>query len=272
MDERMGSRFGRLAVPALVLVLGVVAAACGSGSSSTAAKAPAGAKENATYIGSAVCKDVKSGAVVACALDTIGPGGGYVFYDHGSQQSWGRFLEVAPWKWDPTSATPSKCVGGCGADTTSVLKPELNQTQDRQIRLSCEVPKSFATETSEALGTGAANTAKIIADPACQPSPTTALDNALALVTAYRGGGLSDWFLPSKDELVLLCNSPGRNYVGGFNADWYHSSTTLNTGDKSEKVSWLVDFGDCRADQKRWWWHDRIFDGTRFVRPIRAFS
>jgi len=54
MDERMGSRFGRLAVPALVLVLGVVAAACGSGSSSTAAKAPAGAKENATYIGSAV--------------------------------------------------------------------------------------------------------------------------------------------------------------------------------------------------------------------------
>jgi hypothetical protein len=265
MDKRMGSRFGRLAVPALVLVLGGVAAACGSGSSSTAAKAPAGAKENATYIGSAVCKDVKSGAVVGCALDTIGPGGGYVFYDHGSQQSWGRFLEVAPWTWNPDNGDRD-CAGGCGADTTSVLKPVLDKTQDgpASFKLICSAPDDLTTaaNTDEALGTGAANTAKLVADPACKSGIS---GSAVDRVTAYRGGGLSDWFLPSKEELYLLCSSPGRNYVGGFNANgWYVSSST----DSNDSV-WAVRLGGCARDTF-------LYDsnGTKYfsVRPIRAFS
>ena len=36
-----------------------------------------------------------------CAMGTKGQGGGIVFYDAGSSQSWGRYLEAAPagWSW-----------------------------------------------------------------------------------------------------------------------------------------------------------------------------
>ena len=36
------------------------------------------------------CKETGEG----CAVGMIGPGGGVVFYDAGSQQWWGRFLEA----------------------------------------------------------------------------------------------------------------------------------------------------------------------------------
>jgi hypothetical protein len=39
----------------------------------------------------------------------------------------------------------------------------------------------------------------------------------------YRGGGLSGWRIPTKDELNLLYRS--RQVLGGFRADFYWSST-----------------------------------------------
>jgi hypothetical protein len=282
MNKRRGSRFGRFGV--LVVVLGVLAAACGSGGDTSAAKAtvkaPAGAKENATsYTGTAVCRDVKSGATTGCAVNTVGPGGGLVFYDAGSQQSWGRFLEVAPWNWNPampTGVASWDCAGGCGADTTSVFKPQVNKTQDRKregndgyvlclLRTSPHLDLSTAANTGEGIGDGRANTASLLADPACQRDSNIA--NAVALVHAYRGGGLSDWYLPSKDELTTLCDSAGRNYVGGFNAnEWYASSSTVS----SDWTAWRVGFDNCGTDTERA--ATPNYASFYSVRPIRAFS
>ena len=60
--------------------------------------------------------------------------------------------------------------------------------------------------TGTAVGTGAANTQKIIAVQG-------RTYNYAALVCAnYSGGGYSDWFLPSKDELFLLYQQKNRGW------------------------------------------------------------
>ena len=107
------------------------------------------------------------GASATCAIGDTGPGGGVVFYDAGSEKAWGRYLESAPANWnkDPYWMWCDK--GEAGYDD--------------------------ALKTGTAIGTGAANTKLII--KACGK------DSAAGAASAYRGGGLSDWFLPSKREL-----------------------------------------------------------------------
>ena len=68
-----------------------------------------------------------------------------------------------------------------------------------------------------ALGTGAANTAKIVA---AQGTSTT---YAARLAHDYAGGGYTDWYLPSKDELNKLYLS--KDKLGGFAAATYWSSS-----------------------------------------------
>ena len=85
---------------------------------------------------------VRAGAVCVaggpCAIGDTGPGGGIVFYDAGSVQPWGRYLEAAPegWSgapWDPVALWCS---------ITDTL-----------------IPGAMGT----AIGTGAANTANMLA-------------------------------------------------------------------------------------------------------------
>jgi len=64
--------------------------------------------------------------------------------------------------------------------------------------------------TSSAIGTGLTNSNTIAA-------------GASATCRAFTGGGKSDWFLPSKDELNQLYLQ--KTTVGGFNTGEYWSST-----------------------------------------------
>jgi len=76
--------------------------------------------------------------------------------------------------------------------------------------------------TGEVLGTGLSNTNAIIAQAGAGNT------YAAGLARAYDGGGYDDWFLPSKDELSKLYSS--KVAVGGFQSEWYSSSTEDTSG------------------------------------------
>ena len=100
-------------------------------------------------------------------------------------------------------------------------------TTDQSASAVCDASSNASTSnyyptptgaTGTAIGTGATNTTKII-------SVLGSNGVAASLCRNYRGGGFTDWFLPSKDELnELYINS---DVVGGLASDYYWSSSEL---------------------------------------------
>ncbi len=84
--------------------------------------------------------------------------------------------------------------------------------------------------TGTAIGTGFSNTNKIIAS---QGEPATSY--AAGLARSYTGGGYTDWYLPSKDELEKL--SYNREIIGGFFNFYYWSSSEFD-----ESKAWFQTF------------------------------
>ena len=104
-----------------------------------------------------------------------------------------------------------------------------------------------------AIGTGAANTAAIIVQNGAGTS------YAAALARAYTGGGYTDWYLPSKNELSRLYVN--RAAVGGFASAWYWSSSQ-ETG--FVDLAWYASFNDGFL-------YRGIKSDTNRVRAVRAF-
>ncbi len=77
---------------------------------------------------------------------------------------------------------------------------------------------TLVTGTLTTIGSGSANTDKIIAQNIGGGSTYAA-----GLARAYTGGGYSDWYLPSKDELNKLYLNKGA--IGGFVDYFYWSSS-----------------------------------------------
>lgn len=71
-------------------------------------------------------------------------------------------------------------------------------------------------------------------------------------------GGVSDWYLPAKDELNMVYASGG--VVGGFCRSYYWSST-----ESSATYSWYQDFSDGTQDSYG-------KGSTYYVRPVRRLS
>jgi len=74
--------------------------------------------------------------------------------------------------------------------------------------------------TSTAIGSGSANTTRIVAQ---NGAGTT---YAAGRARAYRGGGYTDWYLPSMDELNKLYLN--RDAIGGLASAPYWSSSVTN--------------------------------------------
>lgn len=220
--RRHWAPLGVLAVSALLL------SACSSGSSGSATPAVAPVESAPAE----TAEDAAAESDADYVLGDTGPGGGIIFYDAGSMQSWGRFLEAGPLlgqeQW-------------CGDD-----------------------PDVDVAGTKDAIGAGAANTELMLA--ACEAG-------AALMVSEHDGGGMTDWFLPSKGELNALYAQ--RETVGGFGLpgnDWSSFETYWSSTQSDETVSmgftdvaWAQDFdgGAQRGDWGR---------GNSFgVRPVRAF-
>ena len=164
-----------------------------------------------------------------CAVGDTGPGGGKVFYvQNGSKLGAWKYLEVAPSTW--------------------------NGENDPAVPWCPASPGSLGTSTST--GTGSANTQRIVS----QCIDTNAdFSVAAKVASSYRGGGKSDWFLPSKDELGLLFEA--RAVFGKVQSGFAYWSSSQ----ESSSSSWSIDLttGASNADEN-------VLD--RFVRPIRAFG
>ena len=130
----------------------------------------------------------------ACAIGDIGPGGGMVFYDAGSEQAWGRYMEAAPAGWN-----------GGSTNQKEVWCDKIGPT----VALSESISSGFDnTKTMvAACSLGAANTA-----------------------ATYTGGGKNDWFLPSLAELTELWKQ--RDKLGISGSDYYWSSSTSTSSDR----------------------------------------
>ena len=112
--------------------------------------------------------------------------------------------------------------------------------------------------TSTAIGTGLANSNAII-------DQTGHTGSAAQVCRSYNGGGLTDWYLPSKDELNaiwdnLVDDGTGVNSgVGGF-ADYFYWSSS----ERSSGTAWGQKFsGSTQGYAYKY--------NTFYVRAVRAF-
>ena len=183
-------------------------------------------------------------------LGDIGPGGGLVFLISG-----GLTYEMAPKTWSGSSSDDTPTLTWC-SDTSS----------------------NITGANGLAVGDGSTNTT------AMQPPACTT--GAGVSARAFRGGGLTDWFLPSWYELNAMCNysrnptvpgtgscqwGPGsgpqdETFAGGAYgfADNYWSSSQEDASD-----AWFFNFVYGGGD-----WDSKGIDGeygALRIRPVRAF-
>ncbi|MDZ4248598.1 MAG: InlB B-repeat-containing protein, partial [Candidatus Nanopelagicales bacterium] len=170
-----------------------------------------------------------------CVLGDTGPGGGKVFYVADGQQAWGTYMEAAPNTWSGGSVDPLKYWAFSSGNNTC---------------------RNTSISTSTEIGTGKANTNAITTDPVCN---TASKAPAAWAAQNYRGGGKSDWFLPSKNELNEL--RVRKDIVDGFTNAWYWSSSQSSNA----KDAWFQVFpGGTQAINSKY--------SSLRVRPVRAFS
>lgn len=115
-----------------------------------------------------------------------GPAGGWIFYDKGDSTGGWRYFEAAP-------DDQGTAIWGC---------------------LNVNEITGFETE----VGTGKINTERIIKQ--CNEE-----DTAAQLAVRYKGGGVTDWYLPSVGELRLMRDNLAKNDGKGFKPESYWSSS-----------------------------------------------
>jgi hypothetical protein len=157
----------------------------------------------------------------------IGPGGGLVFLISG-----GLIYEMAPKTWSGPSSLDTPTLTWCDIDNSNI-----------------------AGAVGTAIGTGSANTTAM-QSPACA-------SGAGAAARAYRGGGFSDWFLPSRGEMFAMQKYSGSIVdwdTYGFSSSTYWSSSQFDAG-----TAWRQFFSNGGAVTAV-----KGASAVR-VRPIRAF-
>jgi hypothetical protein len=175
----------------------------------------------------------------ACIVGDTGPGGGKVFYVHASGGTFAcgatlastcKYLEAAP-------------TSGTNAWTDASYAWSGNTTG--AIGLNAQ---------GTAVGSGYKNTEAMVAQ-------NSTANRAGTITRAYRGpNNLSDWYLPSKDELNQLYIR--RATVGGITTNYYWSSSELYSLE-----TWYQDFTTDVGRQT-----NQAKYQSYYVRPVRAFG
>ena len=182
-------------------------------------------------------------------IGDTGPGGGIVFFvDRYSEYSDFTYLEVAPNEIDTGTAGTDAIVW-----STSVAKCYANTAGSTTADQSCEAESIYpdtvsgttrtaSRATASRIGAGSANTLAIIArHDAVTPVISKALYAAGSADnysnTPSGGSAVTDWFLPSYSEMVMMFQNfsqfkPGAitlSVVGTCSAYWTSSETARAT-------------------------------------------
>jgi TolB-like protein len=142
----------------------------------------------------------------AYQIGNKGPAGGIVFYDKGNDSDGWRFLEAA-------SEDAGKAKWGGAYTVTGGTKTEVGTG-----KRNTDILERFMREKGES-GTPA------------------------QLCQFYSQGGYDDWFLPSKDELNLMCRNLELKGLVTFPGSYYWSSSEVG-----EYNAWLQRFSDGTQD------------------------
>ena len=200
-------------------------------------------------------------AVTYAAVGATGPGGGIIFY-----------VNTAGFVCGPTLA--ARCNYLEAAPTSG-----LSAWTDAPYAWSGNTSASIgATAQGTAIGTGYANTLAIVAQTSGGNTASKAGTDSLA----YLGpNGLSDWYLPSLDELNQMCkwanavawtSDATRCTNGTLNAGTGHG---LNAAGFSNTFYWSSSEANAsNASLQDFYAGVQINDGkgtTNYPRPIRAF-
>jgi len=170
-----------------------------------------------------------------------------------------NFLEVAPNRWN---GKLENCPGEGTGLVQSSCGGSPNATSDWGSRgMGTGSGYSYCTGRGKnrvipnasgiVVGSGFANTSAML--PECMSN------DAGELARGYTGGGLSDWSLPSLDELTALYYYPNRNAIGGFADACYWSSYSY---ERDSADAYCFSKGSNKNKSK----------ALNFgVRPVRAF-
>lgn len=149
-----------------------------------------------------------------CAIGETGPGGGVIFYVDAQKFPCGAtlattcsYMEAAPSGWSVSPAS------GCDRAGNQTTDPICVFSGDNSTLIG-------STSWGVKMGSGFKNTMSIL-------GVSSTGGRAASSAQAYRGGGLSDWYLPAREELNAMYLNASK--IGGFNMlTNYWSSTEFN--------------------------------------------
>jgi len=221
---------------------------------------------------------------LAYACGSIGPGTGTVFYASATPFACGagltsscNFLEAAQNGWNgPLVVCIYGCITSTGqGGTTSDLGIQANgkTTESGPGSPYCNgsgsyalIPDTFATS----VGSGYSNTTAMIT--MCNAG-SAGFGSAGNLARSYGGGGMTNWSLPSLDELNALfyyAVMDNRGAIGGFSQGFYWSSSGVSTGSNAASNAWYEGFGPINKGEQTQ--AQQVKMGAALgVRPVRAF-
>jgi len=173
-----------------------------------------------------------------CTVGDTGPGGGKVFYVSQSAFTSGgsvcatscHYLEAAPSGWSGSTVDPA---AGWSNNINS---------------------GNSVTGTSTTIGAGLVNSILILIQG-------NTFNTAASKARAYSGGGKTDWYLPTIDELEIMLANQG--IIGGIIVNaYYWSSSQFSSGD-----GWELNFEPTSSSYPFWTYKA----AQNRIRPVRAF-
>ncbi len=168
-------------------------------------------------------------------LGGTGPAGGLVFYDKGSFTDGWQYLEAAP-----SNQGRVKWIEGGSLQTTSLVG-----------------------STSQAIGTGQANSDTIVAQ-------TDHTASAAKICLDYVLNGFDDWFLPARNTLDQMYNNLHLQGLGAFIGTQWNPGQFFSSTESSANNVMVVQFTDQNRNTA-YFAGSTLKDADNWVRPVRDF-